>query len=131
MSYCGSLIAMSDITDGTSQTYLLGREQICPDNYSQRHGCRRQRGGVDGRKRGHRPLDCNVGSKPVARLVSTADAGYAGLYGLHIFGSAHAVGFNMAICDGSVRMINYSIDPETHRRLGNRKDGYAIDTKQY
>ena len=50
---------------------------------------------------------------------------------LVIFGSAHAVGFQMAFCDGSVQMMNYTIDPEVHRCLGNRKDGMAIDGKKF
>jgi len=47
------------------------------------------------------------------------------------FGSAHSNGCNFGFCDGSVWTISYDIDPEVHRRLGNRKDGLPIDGKQY
>ena len=39
------------------------------------------------------------------------------------FGSAHSVGFIMALCDGSVHLMNFTIDPQIHKNLGNRKDG--------
>jgi hypothetical protein len=31
------------------------------------------------------------------------------------FGSAHKSGFAMAMCDGSVRLVNYTIEGKTHR----------------
>ena len=49
----------------------------------------------------------------------------------YAFGSAHPAGFHTALCDGSVRMISYSIDVLTHRDLGNRKDGNPIDASKF
>ena len=44
-----------------------------------------------------------------------------------VFGSAHTSGWQAAMCDGSVKTFRYEIELDTHRRLGNRADGLAID----
>jgi prepilin-type processing-associated H-X9-DG protein len=45
---------------------------------------------------------------------------------LFLFGSPHAGGFNMAMCDASVHFISYDIDPVTHKWLGHRSDGQSL-----
>jgi prepilin-type processing-associated H-X9-DG protein len=61
---------------------------------------------------------------PPKQDTPNAVAGYG-------FGSAHTSGPNMALCDGSVRSVSYSIDPEVHRRLDNRQDGLPIDVNPF
>jgi prepilin-type processing-associated H-X9-DG protein len=39
---------------------------------------------------------------------------------VNLFGSAHAEGCNFAFCDGSVRLLSYTIDPTTYGQLGRR-----------
>jgi len=45
---------------------------------------------------------------------------------LRCFGSAHPASFNIVLCDGSVRSVNYTIDQTTFMRLGNRADGQPL-----
>jgi prepilin-type processing-associated H-X9-DG protein len=47
------------------------------------------------------------------------------------FGSAHAGGFNMAFCDGSVHSITYDIDATIHAMLSDRQDGNTPDASVY
>jgi prepilin-type processing-associated H-X9-DG protein len=132
--FCGSLIRLSDITDGTSLTYLLGEKTLDPVYYLDGEDGSDDQGALDGDDDDIVRWTASLGPNPSYYLPPYQDIpGYAGIPGTTDdgFGSAHAVGFNMAFCDGSVRVINYSIDPETHRRLGNRKDGLVIDAKKW
>ncbi len=52
-------------------------------------------------------------------------------FGCFRFGSAHAGGFNMAFCDGSIHTILYEIDPMVHTMLSDRQDGLTVDSTQY
>lgn len=53
--------------------------------------------------------------------------GYSATYEQSAFASAHIGAYNMAFCDGSVRLIGYTINGTVHARLANRKDGHVID----
>ncbi len=123
--YCGSLIKMADVTDGTSNTYLAGEKNINADDYA----TGLDPGDNEAALVGDNPDTSRwSGASPSTMWPPWPDTPGYDDYG--VFGSAHANGFQMAFCDGSVQMINYTIDPETHRRLCNRKDGQAIDGKK-
>ena len=46
------------------------------------------------------------------------------------FGSAHAVSFNMAFCDGPCTPSTTRSTRNAHHRLGNIADGRTIDAKK-
>jgi prepilin-type N-terminal cleavage/methylation domain-containing protein len=50
-----------------------------------------------------------------------------GLSNYDRFGSAHQNGCQFVLCDGSVRMISFSIDPTTFGQLSDRRDNTALD----
>jgi prepilin-type processing-associated H-X9-DG protein len=117
--YLHSQTRMADIKDGTSNTYLGGEKYVNPDYYTTG-----QDGGDDQSWDGGFDIDN-------ARSASSAYPPWQDQSGNitpnHCFGSAHAAGFNMIFCDGSVRSISYSIDLTTHGYLANRNDGHPID----
>jgi prepilin-type N-terminal cleavage/methylation domain-containing protein/prepilin-type processing-associated H-X9-DG protein len=120
-----STCKMSSISDGVSNTYLLGEKYMCPDHYADGIGLDDDQCWSCGYD-----YDVNRWTNKDAGCTPMEDTpGYSSFN--QQFGSAHSSGFNMALCDGSVHVIGYSIDPETHFRLGNRYDGLAVDGKQF
>ena len=121
--YLRSEITVSSISDGLSNTYMLGEKYLCPDNYAT---------GMDpGDNESMYTGDDNDNQRttyydPSSGPTHTPMQDQSGYPDSYRFGSAHSGGCNMALCDGSVRSIGYSIDAETHRRLGNRKDGQPV-----
>ena len=128
--YSRSQVTIAMVGDGCSNTYLLGEKSVDPDHYSD---------GMDGGDdwsmySGHQDdIVRSVGDPtnapamwPLPPMQDTSGVSdYSG------FGSAHSGGLNMSLCDGSVRFVSYTIDPEVHRRLGNRDDGLPIDGKSF
>ena len=120
ISYKRSRVKMADITDGTSNTYMIGEKYLTPDYYFNGWDSADNESIYTG-------YDNDIGR--TTNLAPMPDQ--PGYSDQSRFGSAHATGWNMVLCDGSVRIINFSIDATIHRHLGNRKDGSAIDAKKW
>lgn len=112
-----SEISLSDVSDGTSSTYLAGEKNL-PRGYY-RFGNHR---GDDQSMYSGDDFDtlrwACTGWTPLQDTTGTTEEGR--------FGSAHPGGFNMVLCDGSCRTFDYAIDGEIHRRLGNRHDSLPV-----
>ncbi len=132
--YAGSEVKIADIPDGTSATYLAGEKYLNPDHYDT---------GIDNGDNEFMLMGDNEDilrwtwngadqqNRALAMLPMQDKPGYGDASHRGRFGSAHPGGFNMAMCDGSVRFIAYVIEPLIHRDLGNRKDGNPLDKSAY
>ena len=118
----GSKIRMADVCDGTANTYLFGEKYLSPDHYTSGEDAGDNECALIG-DNGDIDRWTTLGWYP--RQDSPGDFTWQN------FGSAHASGFNVVFCDGSGHSISYSIDPEIHRRLGNRKDGLSINGSKF
>lgn len=116
-----SMVKVAHVRDGASNTYLAGEKYVNPDHYA---------------------TGADLGDNETMYIGDNEDItrwggpSYPPMqdrpgYGLRLtFGSAHASGFGMCFCDGSVRRMSYAIDLTVHGLLANRKDGQAIDPSE-
>ena len=120
ISFQRSRVAIANITDGTSNTYLVGEAAKMPDDYYN----------GEGNDDNHGPYTAfEDDSSRITSVLPVQDT--PGFATDKQFGSVHAGSFNMGFCDGSTRAISYGIDPLTHDHLGNRADGAPIDATKY
>jgi prepilin-type N-terminal cleavage/methylation domain-containing protein/prepilin-type processing-associated H-X9-DG protein len=113
--YATSVTTFSEITDGTSHTYLLGEKYLNSEDYENYKD--------DGNN-----TPCYAGYDwDMVRWSAAGPKQDQPISDWNSFGSAHAGALNMAMCDGSVHTIAYTIELSIHNRLCNRHDGLTVD----
>jgi len=140
----GSMVTMAYVVDGSANTYLVGEKAIHPDRYldgadagdlwpalsGADDDLNRWVANYPSHDRTNYPFPPKFDASNPAYPPVMDSLSMPGDY-TRRFGSAHSAGCNMALCDGSVRMISYSIDPATHLYLGHRTDRQPIDASQF
>jgi prepilin-type N-terminal cleavage/methylation domain-containing protein/prepilin-type processing-associated H-X9-DG protein len=118
--YQRSQVRIAEVTDGTSSTYLAGEKSMNVDDY--RSG--RESGDDQNMYIGFDEDTLRWANAVVAQPGQDRKGATVATRG---FGSAHPSGLNMAFCDGSVRMLQYTVDRSIHRALAGKGDGLAVN----
>jgi hypothetical protein len=110
------LFELGQISDGTTKTYLIGEKYLSPDEYAAGTSLGDDQSVYSGDERD--VVRFTAGLLPFQDRPGVLDTWN--------FGSAHSAGFHMAMCDGSVQTIGYSISNVLHRLLSHRADGESL-----
>lgn len=111
VGFVRSQITLGELTDGTSNVIMLGEKCLGRGLYSNGNSS-----GDDQSMYLGDDADIRRFTAFPPRLDTSYDE-------IQLFGSAHFNGCYVGLGDGSVRFINYNVNAELFRRLGNRHDG--------
>jgi prepilin-type N-terminal cleavage/methylation domain-containing protein len=129
ISFVRSAVQARDITDGLNNTYLVGEKYLNVLDYASGKDLGDDSSSYQGDDYDiarHTCITYIKDGKPVAEIVPPLKdmRVYTDYF---CFGSAHPTTWQASFCDGSVHTLSYDIDPDIHRRLGNRRDGEVVD----
>jgi len=114
VAYVLTRIRLADITDGASHTAMVGEKYLSHQHY--------QSGATWGDDQtafvGDDADNRRWTDEPPRQDDDSDD--------IQHFGSAHRAGCHFVLCDGSIRLVNYSIDAKVFNSLGNRRDGVPV-----
>jgi prepilin-type N-terminal cleavage/methylation domain-containing protein/prepilin-type processing-associated H-X9-DG protein len=137
VTYYRSEVKLSQITDGTAKTYLVGEKYLRPESYEGAAAAGQPGWSLgenqsmytgfewDNHRVAYHPDRTDPGAGVEYYQPRQDRSGYPND---GAFGSAHSGGLNMAMCDGSVQTLSYDIDSTAHRWLANRMDGNVSST---
>jgi prepilin-type N-terminal cleavage/methylation domain-containing protein len=120
----------SSISDGLSNTLLVGEKHVRPERFGRSSEDRAYYSGQSyitaQRSAGCTSINpqtglCSGGIRPLAPFPT-----YSGSNWSTIFGGPHTGICQFVFCDGSVHTLSVSIDPTNLRRLADRNDGEVI-----
>jgi prepilin-type N-terminal cleavage/methylation domain-containing protein len=114
-----SQIALNQIIDGTTKTFLFGEKYLCTDNYLNGADTGDNEDAFTGWDNDN--IRATNSSGPPFQDTQNGPFGVGCSYSIS-FGSAHPATFNAVMCDGSVHAVRYEIDPISYSYLGNRQD---------
>jgi prepilin-type processing-associated H-X9-DG protein len=129
ITYQRSEVKMAQITDGASHTALADEKFLNPDRYFDgvsQGDDQNTFNGHDWDVNRYTAMGATSSGVPVIPVAPGRQRlplqDRPGFESVSTFGSAHAAGFQMAFCDGSVRFVTYDVDEETWRLFGGRDD---------
>ncbi|MEO2046193.1 MAG: DUF1559 domain-containing protein [Pirellulales bacterium] len=125
-----SEIKPAQISDGTSNTLMLGEKYLNPLNYETGRCGSDNNSVYQGHDRDTVRWVPNIELPPDHREYNLhlplADTESEDVQYSHRFGSVHGSGFNVTYVDGSSHTLNYDIDAEVLHALGVRDDGRVV-----